>query len=71
MLVLGLKECMVECATLCVKSEVMLTSEVNLGFNWAYIFAQKSDLEKCFLIPFDFQTGQSDFQSQFLMSKIT
>ena len=30
LLVLGLKECLVECATLCVKSEVMLVYKVKM-----------------------------------------
>ena len=32
LLVLGLKECPVECETLCVRSEVILESIVNLQF---------------------------------------
>ena len=33
LLILGLKECLVECATLCVKSEVMLMLEQEIGFS--------------------------------------
>ena len=49
LLVLGLKECLVECATLCIKSEVILIL-MMVSFEVAIYLAQFSDNDKSFTI---------------------
>ena len=44
LLVLGLKECLVECATLCVKSEVILTFVVHQVFHFQFLTSQSGNI---------------------------
>ena len=72
MLILGLKECLVECATVCVKSEVMLHSASASNANWQQKFPGQNSRVKVPLVK-DLlrQMASTRIVSMFLSVEIT